>query len=72
MMNRYKYYIANDLKKEALGIVKADNKEQALKLCSRKKRLPIFIFQKLYKIQILQPTNYEKHKSIFSQGYTSV
>ena len=52
-MNRYKYFFKSDSKKEAIGIVKADELYEAIKKASAKKKLNLNEFIDLFNVELL-------------------
>lgn len=50
-MNKYKYYISSDSKKETVGLVRAYSLKQAIKKASIKKQLDIDVFVKLFNVE---------------------
>jgi len=50
-MNKYKYFFKSDITKEAIGVVKAKNKTQALTKASKKKQLPMENFLEIFFIE---------------------
>ena len=51
LMNKYKYYISSDSKKETVGLVRAYSLKQAIKKASIKKQLDIDVFVKLFNVE---------------------
>jgi hypothetical protein len=52
-MKKFKYFSLIDLKKEAIGIVKADNIIEAYHLSSLMKKLSLKDFKSLFKVEQL-------------------
>tara|TARA_R100000995_G_C3410884_1_gene89315 strand:- start:43 stop:198 length:156 start_codon:yes stop_codon:yes gene_type:complete len=50
---KYKYFTKNDPKKEAVGIVNADNNLDAQKLAARVKKMDLNSFNKIFTIEKL-------------------
>ena len=52
-MKRYKYFNINDLKKEKLVSLRANNKDEAFSIASKIKNLPLESFKKIFGIELL-------------------
>jgi len=50
---KYKYFTKNDLKKEAVGIVNANNPSDAQKLAAKIKKMDLESFNKIFTIEKL-------------------
>lgn len=51
MKNQYKYYFKTDISKEAIGIVKAKNLEEAYTKSAYKKKLAPMDFKELFNME---------------------
>jgi hypothetical protein len=49
-MKEYYYYSRNDLNRERLGTVQAENRLDAIHMFSKRKRLDVFSFLELFEI----------------------
>lgn len=49
-MRKFRYYSNNNKKKETCGVVLAENKKEAIKFASGRKRLKVDIFLSLFSI----------------------
>lgn len=50
-MKKYKYFFRSDLSKEAIGVVKAKDLQQAFLKSSNKKQLPLEEFVELFFVE---------------------
>jgi hypothetical protein len=52
-MKNYKYYSINDISKESIGVVSANDEEEAYSLASNRKNLRVESFKKIFKVEEL-------------------